>query len=103
MVVALAVKLAVAQVAHVAQAAQVAQVARVPKKRNLRFVQPMAAEEPVVALAALAAELSAELASARPEDKEPAQWPAHLAVPAQHAEIAGWQRSSLPFQKHPAG
>lgn len=67
MVVALAVKLAVAQVAHVAQVAQAAQVARVPKKRNLRFVQPMAAEEPVVALAALAAELSAELASARLE------------------------------------
>ena len=61
LVVALAVKLAVAQVAHVAQ---VALVARVPKKQNLRFVQLMAAEDAVVALAALAAELSAKLASA---------------------------------------
>lgn len=100
LVVALAVKLAVAQVAHVAQ---VALVARVPKKQNLRFVQLMAAEDAVVALAALAAELSAKLASAHPEDKGPAQWPPHLAVPAQHAETAGWQRSSLPFQKRPAG
>ena len=67
---ALAVKLAVAQVAQVAQAAQ---VARVPKKRNLRFGQPMAAEEPAVALAALAAELSAKLASARLESFRHAQ------------------------------
>lgn len=91
--VALAVKLAVAPVA---------QVARAPKKRNWRFVQAMAAGEPAVALAALAAELSAKLAWARPEHKEPAQWPQHLAVPAQHAETAGWQRSSLLFQR-PAG